>query len=233
MICPKCRAEYRDGFTICTDCDVKLVRQLPTPPVHATPPPDSKDFSAEYSASDLPSAEDPFCSFWVGDDPRVHAELRQVLEEAGIPCKTVRREDHVFRLTNISAMKIGVPFSLYEKAEAAVKDAFGIDQDGMDAVPLLPPPSSGQEDQSDSRADARAGTDFDPKHFSPEEATAEVWAGEDRYLAEFLVNSIATNEIHCRWDKDGTRHRLLVLPGDAERAREIVREVVEASPPSE
>lgn len=25
MICPNCRAEYRDGFTRCSDCDVDLV----------------------------------------------------------------------------------------------------------------------------------------------------------------------------------------------------------------
>jgi hypothetical protein len=25
MICPKCNAEYREGFTICADCNVKLI----------------------------------------------------------------------------------------------------------------------------------------------------------------------------------------------------------------
>lgn len=31
MFCPVCRAEYRPGFTRCTDCDVDLVAELPKP----------------------------------------------------------------------------------------------------------------------------------------------------------------------------------------------------------
>ncbi len=29
MFCPKCKAEYRQGFTRCADCDVDLVEVLP------------------------------------------------------------------------------------------------------------------------------------------------------------------------------------------------------------
>jgi len=28
MFCPKCKAEYRDGFTKCFDCDVDLINEL-------------------------------------------------------------------------------------------------------------------------------------------------------------------------------------------------------------
>lgn len=29
MYCPQCRAEYREGFDRCAECDVKLVAELP------------------------------------------------------------------------------------------------------------------------------------------------------------------------------------------------------------
>jgi hypothetical protein len=29
MICPNCKAEYREGFTECTDCQIALVDRLP------------------------------------------------------------------------------------------------------------------------------------------------------------------------------------------------------------
>ena len=32
MFCPKCRAEYREGFTECSDCKVPLVSELPLEP---------------------------------------------------------------------------------------------------------------------------------------------------------------------------------------------------------
>ena len=32
MFCPRCRAEYRFGFTRCNECDVKLVYRLPDEP---------------------------------------------------------------------------------------------------------------------------------------------------------------------------------------------------------
>lgn len=32
MFCPKCRAEYREGFTECADCKIPLVSVLPPEP---------------------------------------------------------------------------------------------------------------------------------------------------------------------------------------------------------
>ena len=32
MYCPNCKAEYRKGFDTCSDCDIKLVDELPPEP---------------------------------------------------------------------------------------------------------------------------------------------------------------------------------------------------------
>jgi len=90
------------------------------------------------ASSHTEDSEDPFCSFWRGDDPRLHAELCELLTEEGIPHKTVRREDHLFNLNIKSAFQIGIPFSQFEKAEAAIKDAYGTEEEQEDAARLLP-----------------------------------------------------------------------------------------------
>src|SRR5580658_1248038 len=127
MFCPVCKAEYREGFRRCADCDVDLVWELPGA---AIVPQESVD------AGD--PVEDPFCSFWSGDDPRIHAELCELLDKERIPHKTVRREDHLFRISRYPAFQIGIPFSMFERAEAAVKEAYGSGAETQDAALLLP-----------------------------------------------------------------------------------------------
>src|SRR5260370_11896133 len=129
MFCPQCKAEYRQGFTRCADCDVDLVCEPPAA-VNGLGPWGKAGARAEVS-------DDPFCSFWQGDDPRIHAELCELLNEEGIPQKTIRREDHLFNLNIKSAFEIGIPFSQFPKAEAAIKNAYGTEQK-QDAARLLP-----------------------------------------------------------------------------------------------
>ena len=61
--------------------------------------------------------QDAFCEFWRGDDPRLHSELCELLDQEGIPHKTVRHEDRLFRISDASSFQIGIPYSLSEKAE--------------------------------------------------------------------------------------------------------------------
>ena len=88
------------------------------------------------------SAEDPFCSFWKGDDPRIHAELCELLGNEGIPYRTFRRADTLFNISAKTSFEIGIPYSKFEKAEAVVKGAYEIGdemetRDGKDN-PALP-----------------------------------------------------------------------------------------------
>jgi hypothetical protein len=235
MICPQCKAEYRQGFTRCADCDVELVYELPA----------TKSDAAETSqAAPADEAdEDPFCSFWQGDDPRLHAELCAVFDDAGIQHKTVRRQDHLFNLSNYPAFQIGVPFSLYEKAETAVKEAFDLDPSNPRAVETLSPPFLLPQSprsirklpymlalRSDENIPGPP-TDGNLSDEQSEEATAEVWTGDDHVLRDMLIASLRENQIPVRQGNAGDKISLFVRPEDEDRTREIVREIVEGAPP--
>ena len=235
MFCPQCRVEYRPGFTHCTDCDVDLVHELP--------PTSTKSFESNRGPSPGDNEEDPFCSFWQGDDARLHAELCTVLDEAGIPHKTVRRQDHLFNLNNYPAFQIGVPFSLFEKAEGAVKDTYGMDGSDPNAAQSLTPLAFISDRSSIIRKLPNMLTPAEEQNIpGPPEAGEEdeeefeghgieVWSGDDCLLADMLLASLRENKIGvCRKDSQG-RQSLLVPPWGEVRAREIVREVVEVVPP--
>jgi hypothetical protein len=69
VICPKCGAEYREGFTRCTDCDVELI--APPPP----PPPD-----------DRPKIE--LVKVFEGGNPALIPVLESLFDDAGIEYST-------------------------------------------------------------------------------------------------------------------------------------------------
>jgi hypothetical protein len=230
MFCPECNAEYRPGFTRCTDCGVDLVNEPPHSALAGQPPPHAGDPN-----------EDPFCSFWKGEDARVHAELCEVLEEAGIPNKTVFRRDHLFNLSNYAGYQVGVPFSMFEKAEKAVQRAFGTEDAGEREFLNIPrllqspretvrklPATMTPAPEENIPGPPTAGEEGD---WYPEDATASIWSTEAGEPSDFLVAALHENGINCRVDQQGTRAKLYVLPDDARRAREIVREVVEGEPP--
>ena len=230
MFCPICKAEYRPGFTHCVDCDVDLVYELPKTAI---------EVRGEAEPGD--PNEDPFCSFWKGEDPRVHAELCGVLDEASIPHNTVFRRDHLFNLKNYPAYEVGVPFSLFERAENAVKEAYGADDvedvgaaewkgllierqpDKIRKLPgTLTPP---REDDIPGPPNAGEGADW-----FPEDATVRVWASDASEAGDFLVAALHENGIRCRLAKNPQREELYVLPEDESRAREIVGEIVDDHP---
>src|SRR5690242_11370387 len=66
MFCPLCNAEYRAGFTRCSDCDVDLVEAV-----------------TEIPANALPKGN--LVLLWAGDDLSLHAALLEELKAAGFP----------------------------------------------------------------------------------------------------------------------------------------------------
>ena len=65
MFCPLCKAEYREGFLKCADCQVDLVNALPIDPE--------------------PPGKFRLVRLWRGADPVFYSALTAALQEANIP----------------------------------------------------------------------------------------------------------------------------------------------------
>ncbi len=77
MFCPQCGAEFREGFTECSDCHVPLVWEQPP-----QPEPDSR-FNPISPAQGQPDLE--FVTVLETSDPVLLGAAKSVLQEAGIP----------------------------------------------------------------------------------------------------------------------------------------------------
>jgi hypothetical protein len=209
MICPECKAEYRQGFTRCADCDVDLVHVLPE--VGTVP-------------------EEPgekLHSLWTGADARICAEHCAKLKDANIPFKVIRREDRLFHTHTYPDLEIAVPPSLCERAKETIGDEGAIesmDEAEVRAAMELP--------AGDDAAATKTGDDnWDPESWYPEDATMEVWSESAPRLTWMIESSLRENRIHSRTDTlDQGACKIFVLPEAELRAREIIREIVDATP---
>src|SRR5580698_11292018 len=69
MFCPDCKAEYRPGFTRCSDCGLDLVEHLEQTNIHSNNP----------ELSDTPEL------LWTGTDAATRDAIIDALETAEIP----------------------------------------------------------------------------------------------------------------------------------------------------
>jgi len=128
MFCPECKAEYREGFTRCADCEAELVEELPQTAMVRRNRVDTHSGTEGEGNRD-----DPFCQFWKGDDARVLGELCDVLGEAQIPFRKVEWQDHLFNRNRFPEFRLAIPFSMFDRAEKAVAEAYG-GSEGADNV---------------------------------------------------------------------------------------------------
>jgi hypothetical protein len=97
MFCPVCKAEYREGFTLCPDCDTNLVTSLDS----------SKSFAA---------AERPLLA-WRGNDPVAFSRVLAALRDAEIPTYQITENDQL-TLQPIARPRYGIFIRMEDASRA-------------------------------------------------------------------------------------------------------------------
>ncbi|HVB33128.1 MAG TPA: hypothetical protein VNJ52_01955 [Patescibacteria group bacterium] len=211
MFCPNCGIEYRPGFTRCNDCDVDLVDKLP---------------SEEEPAEGEP-ADDSLELLWRGTQGGIFNEIALALEEAGIRHNREKLDARLTFSSSNAPLDIWVPEAEIEAARRVLNETLArIAQ----PVAETQTDASGEADDGGWDDDEAAAAVEDPH---PEDAVAQVWSGEEEHMALFLKSCLAANGIGCYIPaaESGT-FTVRVLPDEEARAKEIVRQVVEGTPPA-
>ena len=205
--CPLCDAEYVASHAQCTVCGVDLV-----PEELRGRPLDERQRSEKIVV------------VWRGGDPLAVSEVISALRDAGIRHHVQPTNEHL-------VFELGMPRPKY-----AVRV---FSSDAAKAKELLSDiresPPFALDEAEDSSQDVEQGSARDrarEHEWSSVAATVEIWNGEDGALAELLEACLRENRIGVRREgAEPNSLRLLIMPADEAAAREIIREVGEATPP--
>lgn len=236
MFCPICRAEYLPGPKVCSDCQVALVEKLPE---EGAAPVDDSGASVKL---------------WAGIDPRTFAAIRTALDESRIAHDDMARESSLSSSNSSEPMQIwigkpdvdaarkileGIPG--HEEGAGLTPDAelardstehnpFRLGGRVFGKVPGTEEPIS-EEEIAGHEQDSGPAPDDLVEDFNPEDATCEVWSGEDEQMVEVFTECLQNVGIGSVTHEDGEKTRILVLPSAEKRAREVIREIVDEAPP--
>ena len=208
MFCPVCRTEYREGFTICSDCHVALVAQAP--------------------ADDEPGA---YHVLWRGENPEFQSMLVEELDSAKIGCTAIPL-DLLFRNSRdfvdvqrppLFGFAVCVSVAEFPAAKRILENC-------LETESTLEP-SAPQE--TPEAAEVSLVVPDIPLDWDESTATLELWRGNREPQCKFLCDSLRGVGIPSRQQTQPDGATLVfVRPEDADRAREIVREVTQNTAPA-
>lgn len=215
MFCPVCKSEYREGFTRCNDCNVALVASLP---------------SSGGDSSGPPSVLDSPQLLWQGTDEMLLARLTASLTDAKIPYHEGDAPARLFYRSLDPPLQL---WTLTKDHQAALQilKSLGGDVGDSDAEES---DIAAEEDSEDILPEEAPGPEVDDivEDFQPKDATVEVWRGDSSSSADTFRDCLLENGIGCVIDNPtANEESLRVLPKDETRAREIIREIIEGTPP--
>jgi hypothetical protein len=216
MFCPECKAEYRDGFTQCADCGAALVSRLD----------DAEGPSDDSSVPGRPEL------LWTGTDAGLAAHIESALDSANISHHQHTTDSDLPGLSE-PVYAILIRARDHQAAHAALDDVMlrleaapderEDEPEASDSSTLMPAETDDVDDLSD------VPQDYVPDDFDPAEATVEVWSGTDATMRNNLVTFLGGIGIGAATDDSAGKLRIRVTRSSQKRAREMVREVLDAS----
>jgi|SRR5579872_997572 len=210
MFCPSCKCEYIAGVTQCFDCGVALVDSLS--PATAAP--------LEHSG---------VVAVWTGNDPAECIAVKKALTKAEIPFIDQSSNAYFILRSMRPKTEISVPLIEEERARKILlgfQGSLDLDELTPEEIASLELPESNYDFQDEEVImQSGVGEDWDD-----EEPVSEIWKGDEEHFANTLIACFRENGIPSHKIAEGSRWRLVVRPEQEARAKEIVREVVEARP---
>jgi hypothetical protein len=174
--------------------------------------------------STVPSPGASLILLWAGEDPAVHADLREALNAVGIPCKDMALGDDEVAPTADPlpidwkprfGFEVAVLSSDYSAAQQILEKLLAEEPEDLEIPEQI-------EDTAEEPP-LTVSTELHP--------TVEVWAGSDDSTAQFLTAAMQENEIPIHLENPGDQTRIYVSATNEARAREIVREITDGAPP--
>ncbi|MGH9733627.1 MAG: hypothetical protein ACRD8A_03420 [Candidatus Acidiferrales bacterium] len=213
MFCPSCKAEYRQGFTRCSDCDVDLVSHLPT---------DVPTNAIREEDRDRPTL------LWTGTSREAQSALCTGLEEANIAYQHQEKDVGIIPGLEQPVYAVFVKQLDLNGAQFVLE---GVAQHFESADPEADAGDGlvAQRTQADD-GDFTPVPDDIPRDFNPEDATEAIWSGADSEMAETVRVCLRENGIGCVVKQTDNQNAVLVIPHSEARAREIVNEIVRGTP---
>jgi hypothetical protein len=214
MFCPNCKCEYRACVTQCSDCGVALV--------------DSLDQLNQQTTAPLEHAG--VVAVWSGNDPAECIAVKDALTKADIPFVDQSSSAYFIFRSMRPKTEICVPLIEEERARKILlgfQGSVDLDELTPEEIASLELPES-NDDSPDEEAITQSGAADD---WDEDEPVSEVWKGDEEHFANTLIACLGENGIPSHKIAEGNRWRLVVRPENEARAKEIIREVVEARPP--
>jgi hypothetical protein len=176
------------------------------------------------SASATPSPRSSLILLWAGEDPALYGMLTEKLDAAGVPYRNLALGDDAIKP---AADPLPIDWRPRFGFEVAVPSHdLTAAQQILEKLLAQEPVDLEIPDQPLSAVQELPLTEATEAH-----PAVEVWTGGDDRVSEFLTAALQENDIPMHIETPEGQTHIYVSAAHEARAREIVREIVEATPP--